>query len=75
MELQGVGLLVVTHGEFGGDGFEVAKETACAVVGAGGEIEFGGRRASGVVAAGGGAVAGAESPEAVDGEGLCRLRL
>jgi hypothetical protein len=65
------GLLVVTHGQFGGDGFEVAKETACAVVAAGGEIEFGGaRRASGVVTAGGGAVAGAESPEAADGERL-----
>jgi hypothetical protein len=34
------------------------------VVGAGGEIEFGARRASGVVTAGEGAVAGAESPEA-----------
>ena len=66
----GVGLLVVTHGQFGGDGFEVAKKTTCAVVGAGGEIEFGARRASGVVTAGGGAVAGAESPEAANGECL-----
>jgi hypothetical protein len=41
------------------------------VVGAGGEIEFGARRASGVVTgAGGGAVAGAESPEATNGERL-----
>jgi len=38
------------------------------VVGAGGEIELGGRRASGVVTAGGGAIAGAESPEAANGE-------
>ena len=65
-----VGLLVVTHGQFGRDGFEVAKEAARAVVGAGGEIEFGARRAGGVVTAGGGAVAGAESPEAVNGECL-----
>jgi hypothetical protein len=35
-----VGLLVVAHGQVGGDGFEVAKEAACAVVGAGGEIEL-----------------------------------
>jgi hypothetical protein len=40
------------------------------VVGSGGEIEFGARRASGVVTPGGGAVAGAESPEAADGERL-----
>jgi hypothetical protein len=63
-------LLVVAHGQFCRDGFEVTKEAACAVVGAGGEIEFGGRRASGVVAAGGGAVAGAEGPEAANGERL-----
>jgi hypothetical protein len=31
----GVGLLVVTHGQFGRDGFEVTKEAACAVVRAG----------------------------------------
>jgi hypothetical protein len=37
-----VGLLVVARGQFGGDRFEVAKEAACAVVGAGGEIELGG---------------------------------
>jgi hypothetical protein len=37
------------------------------VVAAGGEIGFGARRPSGVVTAGGGAVAGAESPEAADG--------
>jgi hypothetical protein len=66
----GIGLLVVTHDQFGRDGFEVTKETACAVVGARGEIEFGARRASGVVTAGGGAVAGAEGPEAANGERL-----
>jgi hypothetical protein len=70
VELQGVALLVVTHGQFGRDGLEVTKEAACAVVGAGGEIEFGARRASGVVTSGGGAVAGAESPEAANGERL-----
>ena len=55
----GIGLLVVALGQFCGDGFEVAEEAACAVVGAGGEVEFGGGRAGGVGAAGGGAVAGA----------------
>jgi hypothetical protein len=38
-----VGLLIVTHGQFGRDGFEVTKEAACAAVGASGEIEFGAR--------------------------------
>jgi hypothetical protein len=70
VELQGVALLVVAHGQFGRDGLEVTEETACAVVGAGGEIEFGARRPSGVVTSGGGAVAGAESPEAANGERL-----
>jgi hypothetical protein len=37
-----VGLLVVAHGQFSGDRFEVAKEAAFAPVGAGGEIELGG---------------------------------
>src|SRR3984957_4359908 len=70
VELQGFALLVVAHGQFGRDGLEVTKEAACAVVGAGGEIEFGARRASGVVTSGGGAVAGAESPEAANGDRL-----
>ena len=64
------GLLVVAHGQFGRDGFEVTKEPACTVVGAGGEIEFGARGASGIVTPGGGAVAGAQSPEATNGECL-----
>ena len=42
-KLVGIGLLVVTHRQFSRDGFEVTKEAACAVVGAGGEIEFGAR--------------------------------
>jgi hypothetical protein len=54
----GVGLLVFTHGRFGRDWFEVT------------EIEFGAGRASGVVTAGRGAVAGAKSPEAANGERL-----
>jgi len=33
-------LLVVAYGEFSWDGLEVAKEPACAMVGAGGEIEL-----------------------------------
>ena len=33
-------LLVVAYGEFSCDGFEVAKEPACAMVGAGSEIEL-----------------------------------
>ena len=70
LELQGVALLVVTHCQLGRDRLEVTKETACAVVGAGREIEFGARRASGVVTSGGGAVAGAESPEAANGDRL-----
>ena len=37
-----VGLLVVAYGQFGGDRFDVAKEAACAMVGACGEIELGG---------------------------------
>lgn len=40
------------------------------MVGAGGEIEFGARRTSGVVTAGGGTVSGAEGPKAVNGERL-----
>jgi hypothetical protein len=63
-----LGLLIVAHGQFGGDGFEVAKEAACALVWTGGEVKLGGGSPGGVVAAGGGAVAGAESPQAVDGE-------
>jgi hypothetical protein len=65
-----VGLLVVAHEQFGGNGLEVAEEAACSVVGAGSEIELGGRCARGVVAAGGSAVAGAEGPEAIDCERL-----
>ena len=38
----GFGLLVVAYGQFGGDRFDVAKEAACAMVGACGEIELGG---------------------------------
>jgi hypothetical protein len=34
-------LLVVAHGQFRGDRFEIAKEAACALVGAGGEIDLG----------------------------------
>ena len=56
--------------QFGRDGFEVTKEAACAAVGASGEIEFGARRAGGIVTAGRGAIAGAESPEAANGERL-----
>jgi hypothetical protein len=40
------------------------------VVGAGGEIEFGARRAGGVVTTGGSAVPRAEGPEAANGERL-----
>ena len=36
-------LLVVAHGQFGGERFEVAKEATCAMIGAGREIELGGR--------------------------------
>ena len=35
-------LLIVAHGQFRGDGFEVAKETACAPVSASSEIQLGG---------------------------------
>ncbi|MEA2257561.1 MAG: hypothetical protein QOJ51_386, partial [Acidobacteriaceae bacterium] len=51
-----------------GDRFEVAKEATRAVVGAGREIEFCGWRGGGIVAARGSAIAGADGPEAVDGE-------
>jgi hypothetical protein len=36
--VRSIGLLVVALGQFCGDGFEVAKEAACAMGGAGGEI-------------------------------------
>ena len=39
----GVGLLVVTHDQFSRDGREVAKESACALVGSGAEIDFAAR--------------------------------
>jgi hypothetical protein len=65
-----LGLVVVTHGQFCRDGFEVTKEAARAVVGTGGEIELGARRAGRVVTTDERAVAGAESPEAANGERL-----
>jgi hypothetical protein len=57
-----VALLIVAHGQLSGDRFEIAEQAACAVVGAGGEIEFRAGRTGCVVAARDGAVSGTDGP-------------
>jgi len=52
------------------DGFELTKQTARAAMGASDEEEFGAGRASGAVTSAGGAIAGAKSPEAANGQRL-----